>query len=112
LTFPWTEGGGGLGLQQPGPAEHLLLTQMVRAAAAPLPSALCTTRFLLLRPATLESGDLFGLFRSLERRKQQDWLIVYPKVLPLSELGLPAKKPFGDIRSQKRIFEDGSRTVG
>jgi uncharacterized protein (DUF58 family) len=68
--------------------------------------------FYSFGPVTLESGDIFGLFRSLERREEQDWLIVYPKVLALSELGLPAKEPFGDIKSEKHIFEDASRTVG
>jgi len=63
-------------------------------------------------PVTLESGDLFGLFRSQERQEEQDWLIVYPKVVPLAELGLPAKDPFGEIKAHKRIFEDPSRTIG
>jgi len=73
----------------------------------------CTHRgFYPFGPAVLESGDLFGLFRSEKRLEGQDWLIVYPKVLPLVELGLPAKNPFGDIREHKRMFEDPSRTVG
>ncbi len=73
----------------------------------------CTQRgFYAFGPATLESGDLFGLFRSQERQEKQEWLIVYPKVLPLAELGLPAKNPFGEIKAQKRIFEDPSRTIG
>jgi uncharacterized protein (DUF58 family) len=73
----------------------------------------CTQRgFYAFGPVTLESGDLFGLFRSQERQEKQEWLIVYPKVLPLAELGLPAKNPFGEIKAQKRIFEDPSRTIG
>ena len=73
----------------------------------------CTHRgYYPFGPATLESGDLFGLFRSEKRQEGQDWLIVYPKVLPLVDLGLPAKDPFGDMREHRRIFEDPSRTVG
>jgi uncharacterized protein (DUF58 family) len=73
----------------------------------------CTHRgFYSFGPVTLESGDLFGLFRSQDRQDGQEWLIVYPRVVPLVELGLPAKDPFGDIRAHKRIFEDPSRTVG
>jgi len=73
----------------------------------------CTQRgFYPFGPVTLESGDLFGLFRSQQRLEWQDWLIVYPKVLPLAELGLPAKDPFGEIKARKRIFEDPSRTIG
>jgi len=73
----------------------------------------CTQRgFYPFGPVTLESGDLFGLFRCQEREEKQDWLIVYPRVLPLAELGLPAKDPFGGIKARKRIFEDPSRTIG
>jgi len=73
----------------------------------------CTHRgFYPFGPATLESGDLFGLFRSSRRHEGQDWLIVYPEVLSLVELGLPAKDPFGDMREHRRMFEDPSRTVG
>ena len=73
----------------------------------------CTQRgFYPFGPVTLESGDLFGLFRSQDRQEEQEWLIVYPKVVPLAELGLPAKDPFGEIKAQKRIFEDPNRTVG
>lgn len=63
-------------------------------------------------PLTLRSGDLFGLFQSEERRAEQSFLLVYPRVVPLAQLGLPAKQPFGDIRATQRLFEDPGRTVG
>lgn len=63
-------------------------------------------------PLTLTSGDMFGIFESEERRPAQSFLIVYPRVVTLDKLGLPAKQPFGDMRSTQRIFEDPSRTMG
>jgi len=33
-------------------------------------------------------------------------------VLPIAELGLPPKNPFGEITTQRQIFEDPARTIG
>jgi uncharacterized protein (DUF58 family) len=73
----------------------------------------CTQRgFYPFGPARFRSGDLFGLFRQRNTQDHLDWLIVYPQVLPLQELGFPVKEPFGETRAAWRIFEDPSRAVG
>ncbi len=63
-------------------------------------------------PAHLKSGDLFGLFSQEGWQKKDDWLIVYPRVVPIAELGLLSKEPFGETRARQRIFEDPMRTIG
>jgi uncharacterized protein (DUF58 family) len=63
-------------------------------------------------PLTLKSGDMFGIFTSEERREEQSFLTVYPRVVPLERLGLPSRQPFGEMRSPQRIFEDPIRTMG
>ncbi len=63
-------------------------------------------------PSTLRSGDIFGVYSSEEERQDQSYLIVYPRLVSLEQLGLPSKQPFGDMRSPQRIFEDPSRTMG
>ncbi len=63
-------------------------------------------------PLTLSSGDMFGIFSQHEQRREQSFLIVYPRLVSLDRLGLPSKQPFGDMRSPQRIFEDPSRTMG
>ncbi|RME83057.1 MAG: DUF58 domain-containing protein [Caldilineae bacterium] len=63
-------------------------------------------------PVKLETGDIFGLFRTSQRREEEQVLIVYPRVVPLTGLGLPAKEPFGDLRAPRFMFEDPIRTVG
>jgi uncharacterized protein (DUF58 family) len=68
--------------------------------------------FYAFGPVRVQSGDLFGLFARRETRQQRDWLIVYPEVRPLAELGLPPKDPFGDVKVRQRIFKDPARTVG
>jgi uncharacterized protein (DUF58 family) len=68
--------------------------------------------FYRFGPAHLKSGDLFGLFSQEGWQKEHDWLIVYPKVVPLAELGLLSKEPFGETKARQRIFEDPMRTIG
>ncbi len=63
-------------------------------------------------PVFLRSGDIFGL-RTKERRiEEPQKLVVYPRVVPIANLGIPAHYPFGESKTQSRIFEDPSRTVG
>lgn len=63
-------------------------------------------------PVTMRAGDIFGLFEDRRRLGHTDWLIVYPRVVPLEELGLPAKDPLGELAVRRRLFEDPSRTMG
>lgn len=63
-------------------------------------------------PARMKAGDMFGLFENEESLPVEDWMIVYPQVLPLEELGLPAKDPLGEQAIRQRIFEDPTRTMG
>jgi len=65
-----------------------------------------------LGPLIVSSGDLFGI-RSYERRvRVMDPILVYPRVVPLATLKLPAQTPFGEVPTKQRIFEDPSRMVG
>ena len=63
-------------------------------------------------PARMESGDLFGFFESHSPIDRNDYLLVYPKVVPLPELGMPAARPLGETRGGIRIFQDESRPSG
>ncbi len=68
--------------------------------------------FYRLGPTRIESGDLFGFFTSVETIPDLDYLLVYPQVVPLPELGLPAARPLGETRGGLRIYEDASRPQG
>jgi uncharacterized protein (DUF58 family) len=73
----------------------------------------CTARgYFPLGPARLRSGDLFGITSQGRTLEDVQWLIVYPKVVPLEALGIPALHPFGDVRAPRLILEDPTRTVG
>lgn len=73
----------------------------------------CSRRgFFRLGPVRLDSGDLFGLFSSREEIRGDDYILVYPKVVPLPQLGLPFGRPLGESRDGIRIYEDTSRPMG
>ncbi len=73
----------------------------------------CHTRgFYRFGPARMESGDLFGFFESESAHRAGDYLLVYPRVVPLPELGLPPLRPLGETRSGIEIFQDLSRPSG
>jgi uncharacterized protein (DUF58 family) len=63
-------------------------------------------------PVTYESGDIFTLFTREREHKHIDTLIVYPQIWPLSELGLPPKEPFGEVKVRHSLFTDPIRTRG
>lgn len=65
-----------------------------------------------LGPVTLRAGDLFGFERQHRTLDDTDQLIVYPRILPLTELGLPAEFPFGEGRPIRRVVEDPLRLQG
>jgi uncharacterized protein (DUF58 family) len=63
-------------------------------------------------PVHMQSGDLFGFFTNRVVQPLVDWLIVYPRVQPITTLALPPKEPIGEAKADQRVFEDPIRTVG
>lgn len=63
-------------------------------------------------PATLQSGDVFGMYEFSRKEEHTEYLTVYPEILPLERLDLPAEDPFGDRRSRRQIFEDPNQPMG
>lgn len=68
--------------------------------------------FYRLGPVKMESGDLFGFFESRKTETSGDYLMVYPKVVDLPEMGMPAARPLGETRGGISIFQDPSRPSG
>lgn len=65
-----------------------------------------------LGPAYLRAGDVFGMFHTERTLGTPGKLVIYPRVAPLEELGIPPKEPLGDMRSRYQWMEDPSRTMG
>ena len=72
----------------------------------------CTARGAYrLGPVQLAGGDPFGFYRSLLEIPARTSLIVYPRLLPLEELGLPPRNPLGELRA-RQLIRDPLRTIG
>jgi len=65
-----------------------------------------------LGPLRLATGDLFGIYPELVAYLPADHLTIYPRITPLTQLGLPSRLPFGTIASHQRLFEDPARPMG
>jgi uncharacterized protein (DUF58 family) len=63
-------------------------------------------------PLVSRGGDLLGTNTYENRYEKDDYVIVYPKIIPLQELGLPSQSPSGNLPSRERLFEDPSRIRG
>lgn len=73
----------------------------------------CNQRgFYILGPAKIKSGDLFGLFERERESGRTDRLIVYPRIAPMEDWGLPPKDPIGEVKSRMPLFDDAMRPRG
>ncbi|MCY3543483.1 MAG: DUF58 domain-containing protein [Chloroflexi bacterium] len=63
-------------------------------------------------PSYLRSGDLLGFFGSERESQDRDYVLVYPRLVSLPEIGIPSARPLGETRGGIRIFEDMARPMG
>jgi uncharacterized protein (DUF58 family) len=76
-------------------------------------SLLCRRRgYYPIGPTRVASADIFGLFSRSRRSAGIDHLIVYPKVYPLADLGLPTASPLGEMHAPNPLFHDPVRIRG
>ncbi len=68
--------------------------------------------YFQLGPASITSGDIFGLFTKTRMAGGARHVVVYPRVFALSQLGLPSKFPLGEAISPNPAFADPTRTRG
>lgn len=68
--------------------------------------------FYRLGPLLLRTGDVFGLSEQPLEGRSADSLTIYPRVLPLAALGLPASLPFGVLPATRSLFTDPARPIG
>lgn len=65
-----------------------------------------------LGPVQLSFGDLLGLQDRFVRERRVDFVVVYPKIVPLPALRLQSKTALGAVRSPEPWNEDPARMVG
>ena len=65
-----------------------------------------------LGPLSLRTGDVLGLGEHSVAGDANNGLTIYPTILPLAELGLPASLPYGTLATKQRLFSDPARPAG
>jgi uncharacterized protein (DUF58 family) len=68
--------------------------------------------YYAIGPLDLFSGDVLGAAPRRQFRLEPDFLTVYPKIVPLTDVRLPSHAPLGTLRHHQPIFEDPSRVRG
>jgi len=63
-------------------------------------------------PLSISAEDIFGFTLKSTTMPGVQTLVVYPKIVPVTALGLPAQHPFGDFRTPLRVIEDPIRLMG
>ncbi len=63
-------------------------------------------------PATLKSGDPFGIYKKTLDVPASERLIVYPAVEPLEKFNIKADQFFGEIRVNSHLYQDPVYPVG
>ena len=114
LPLPWLRVHESLPLTLKSPGFFQCVLSLLPHEAKTLAYELdCRRRgYYRLGPLLISSGDLFGM-RGHERWvRTSDALVVYPQIVPLTSLGLPAQTPFGVIAAKQRVFEDPARMIG
>ena len=63
-------------------------------------------------PLVMQTGDLLGLARRTLTQVASEYIVVYPRVVPLQKLGLPTRSPQIALPARSHLFEDPARVMG
>lgn len=63
-------------------------------------------------PLTLYSGDILGMGDQINKIYNEDYITVFPKIIPLSKIQILSHSPMGSIRHSLPIYEDPSMVTG
>ena len=68
--------------------------------------------FYRLGSANIYGGDIFGLFESKKTTPSRDYILVYPHVFNLPDIGIPESRPLGEQITSLNMYQDVSWTRG
>lgn len=63
-------------------------------------------------PVSLAAVDPFGVVTRRQTLDERHGFLVYPRMVPISTLVVPARQPYGDHRPQQQVIEDPMRFAG
>ncbi|MDQ4075432.1 MAG: DUF58 domain-containing protein [Chloroflexota bacterium] len=114
LPMPWVELNEQLPVELRIPPFYRRVLSLGRQEQCDLQYTLVCRRrgYYPIGPLQIRTGDLFGFHRNQSLTLPPDHLIVYPKVVPLQQLGLPTRSPLVSLPAHSPLFEDPSRVMG
>jgi len=114
LPIPWLEVHETLPVQLIAPPFHRQVISLGPREQRSLRYTLSCRRrgYYPLGPLTMQTGDLLGIERRAVARVEPDHLTVYPRVIPLQQLGLPTRSPLVALPAPSPLFEDPARVMG
>lgn len=63
-------------------------------------------------PTLVETGDLLGLHRRFRRLTDADFILVLPRIVPLTGYDVASKRPVGEVNVTYRLLEDPTMIAG
>ncbi len=114
LPIPWIEVQDSLPVELISPPFYrAVITLGARQERRFAYTLACAKRgYYLIGPLFMQTGDLFGVTRPLMAKKDPEYVIVYPRILPLEKLGLPTHSPLAVLPARSPLFEDPTRIMG
>lgn len=68
--------------------------------------------YYAIGPTQLEATDPWGLHTVTLELPKRSTLVVYPRLLPLTTIGLDPRHPLGELRAPRQLLSDPARTIG
>jgi len=114
LPIPWLSLSESIppGLRRPGGVREVISLGARERRVIRYTVAAQRRGYYQLGPLALRTGDVLGLGELALPGAPATELTIFPRVLRLDELGLPAALPYGTLAAQQRLFSDPARPVG
>ena len=114
LPIPWLEVNEMLPVQLISPPFHRRVVSLGARERRDFHYVLnCRQRgYYPIGPLTVQTGDLLGIVPRNLTQAEPEYLTVYPRVVPLQQLGLPTRSPLVALPARSPLFEDPARIMG
>lgn len=114
LPIPWLEVHESIAVQLAVPPFHREVLSLGARKQRRFSYTLnCRQRgYYRVGPLRLQTSDLLGIASRRKAEVAPEWLIVYPRVVPLQRLGLPTRSPLAALPARSPLFEDPARVIG
>jgi len=115
LPIPWVRIHEGLPVELSGPDSFQRVTTISARDHKSFEYEFNARRrgYYPIGPVFFTTSDVLGLSTlDFRREGEAEYLTVYPKIIPLTNIAFQSKSPMGTLRHHQPIFEDPTRVMG